>query len=139
MVDYPNSKKARKVFLVLFVGGGGGKQQVPEGLEGEEREDGKARFERRREREGKRDKSGKRKSVKDKDWILKKKQVSMVLPGSDLVSWRLHFIFFVRSCIDSAEKRVYPEIQSSQVGKEKQFFSSVYFCYVYHLSALPYY
>lgn len=77
MVDYPNSKKARKVFLVLFVGGGGGAQQVPEGLEGEEREDGKVRFERRREREGKREKSGKRKSTKDKDWILKKKEVKL--------------------------------------------------------------
>jgi len=76
VVDYPNSNKARKVFLVLFVGGGGGtKQQVPEGLEGEECEDGKARFERRRKRECKREKGKKRKSVKDKDWILKKKDL----------------------------------------------------------------
>lgn len=60
---------------MLFVGGGGGGQQVPEGLEGEVHEDGKARFERRRERVTKRDKSGKRKGVKDKDWILKKKEV----------------------------------------------------------------
>jgi len=74
-VDYPNSKKAKKVFLVLFVGGGGGQQQVPEGLEGEEREDGKARFERRRKREGKKEKHEKRKGIKDKDWILKKKEL----------------------------------------------------------------
>lgn len=75
VIDYPNSKKARKVFLVLFVGGGGGSQQVPQGLQGEEDEDEKVKFERRREREGKRDKSGQRKNVKDKDWILKKKEV----------------------------------------------------------------
>ncbi|KIM87215.1 hypothetical protein PILCRDRAFT_815692 [Piloderma croceum F 1598] len=78
VVDYPNSNKARKVFLVLFVGGGGGgagHQQVPEGLQGEEREDGKVMFERRREREAKREKGGKRKGVKDKDWILKKKEL----------------------------------------------------------------
>ena len=75
-MDYPNSKKAKKVFLVLFVGGGGGQQQVPEGLEGEEREDGKVRFEKRRARESKREKGGKRKGLKDKDWILRKKEVS---------------------------------------------------------------
>lgn len=75
VVDYPNSKKARKVFLVLYVGGGGGAQQVPQGLEGEEQEDEKVKFEKRREREGKKDKTGKRKSIKDKDWILKKKEV----------------------------------------------------------------
>ena len=78
MVDYPNSKTARKVFLVLFVGGGGGQQQVPEGLEGEEREEGKVRFERRRDRARTKQKSGKRKGLKDKDWILKKKEVNIV-------------------------------------------------------------
>lgn len=74
MVDYPNSKKARKVFLCLFVGGGGTQQQLPKGVEGED--DEHARFERRREKEKKRAISGKRKSVKDKDWILRKKEVS---------------------------------------------------------------
>lgn len=75
VVDYPNSKKARKVFLVLFVGGGGPSQQVPEGLQGEEQqEEGKVQFERRRERENRRVKSGKKKGLKDKDWILKKKE-----------------------------------------------------------------
>ncbi|KAH8107061.1 williams-Beuren syndrome critical region protein 22 [Cristinia sonorae] len=74
VIDYPNSKKARKVFLCLFVGSGGA-QQVPKGLEGEEEiESGRAKFEARRERSGKkRDK--KRKSIKDKDWILKKKEL----------------------------------------------------------------
>ncbi|KZT40835.1 williams-Beuren syndrome critical region protein 22 [Sistotremastrum suecicum HHB10207 ss-3] len=80
VVDYPNSKKARKVFLCLFVGGGGGAQsrELPKGLDGEGIEEGEAaaRFEKRRERERKRDKSGKRKAVKGgKDWILKKKEL----------------------------------------------------------------
>lgn len=73
VVDYPNSKKARKVFLCLFVGGGGTQQQLPKGVEGED--DEHARFERRREKEKKRDISGKRKNMKDKDWILKKKEL----------------------------------------------------------------
>ena len=77
MVDYPNSKKARKVFLCLYVG----QQQsheVPKGLEGDEQEDAKVRFERRREREKTRSKS-KRKPVKGKEWILKKKEVCVRL------------------------------------------------------------
>ncbi|KAH9854189.1 williams-Beuren syndrome critical region protein 22 [Lenzites betulinus] len=73
VVDYPNSKKARKVFLCLFVGGGGAAQQVPKGLEGEEQEEGQALFEKRRERM--RSKGGKRKNIKDKDWILRKKEL----------------------------------------------------------------
>jgi 18S rRNA (guanine1575-N7)-methyltransferase len=74
VVDYPNSKKARKVFLCLFVGQQK-QQKLPEGLDGEEEEqEAKVRFERRREREKTRSK-GKRKSVKDRDWILKKKEV----------------------------------------------------------------
>ncbi len=73
MVDYPNSKKAKKVFLCLFVGGGGSQQEIPKGLEGE-KEDNKAVFERRRERERSRGKHGK-KNIKDRDWILKKKEV----------------------------------------------------------------
>ncbi|EIN07252.1 S-adenosyl-L-methionine-dependent methyltransferase, partial [Punctularia strigosozonata HHB-11173 SS5] len=77
VVDYPNSKKAKKVFLVLYVGSGSRQSQLPKGLEGEEAEDeqSQAMFERRRAREQRRDRSGKRKSVKDKDWILKKKEL----------------------------------------------------------------
>ncbi len=74
VVDYPNSKKAKKVFLCLFVGGGGS-QQVPQGLQGEEEDGSKVRFERRREREKAKAKGGKRKNVKDRDWIIKKKEV----------------------------------------------------------------
>jgi 18S rRNA (guanine1575-N7)-methyltransferase len=79
VVDYPNSKKAKKVFLCLFVGGGGG--QVPKGLDVEEShgEDEKAKFERRRERVKRREERGKGKNLKGRDWILKKKQVINLL------------------------------------------------------------
>ena len=77
VIDYPNSKKAKKVFLCLFVGGGGGQQQVPEGLQGDQEEDDKVAFERRRDRERTKAKNGKRKNVKDKEWILKKKEVKL--------------------------------------------------------------
>ncbi|PSR76040.1 hypothetical protein PHLCEN_2v8702 [Hermanssonia centrifuga] len=75
VVDYPNSKKAKKVFLCLFVGSGG--QQIPKGLDGEDTEvqEGRAAFEKRREKSGKKDKNGKRRGIKDKDWILKKKEL----------------------------------------------------------------
>ncbi|TFL07385.1 S-adenosyl-L-methionine-dependent methyltransferase [Pterulicium gracile] len=73
VVDYPNSKKARKVFLCLFVGGGGG-QQVPQGL-ADEGGDERVQFERRRDRETKRKKSAKSKHTQDKDWVLKKKDL----------------------------------------------------------------
>jgi len=73
-VDFPNSNKAKKVFLVLLVGSGG---QVPQGLQGDaegvENED-KAKFERRRER-AKARLGVKKKNIKDRDWVLKKKQV----------------------------------------------------------------
>lgn len=74
-MDYPNSNKAKKVFLVLLVGSGG---QVPKGLDGDEngvKDDTKAQFEKRRERARAR-KSSKKKNVVDKDWILKKKNAS---------------------------------------------------------------
>lgn len=74
VVDYPNSNKARKVFLCLLVGGGGAQQQIPKGLEGEGDET-RAKFERRRDRERGKEKKGKRKSIKDKDWILNKKEL----------------------------------------------------------------
>ncbi|KAF8637352.1 hypothetical protein AX17_002851 [Amanita inopinata Kibby_2008] len=74
VVDYPNSNKAKKVFLCLFVGGGGG-QQMPKGLEGDEGAEAKVKFEKRRERERSRAKNSKRKSFKDRDWILRKKEL----------------------------------------------------------------
>ena len=79
-MDYPNSKKAKKVFLCLFVGSGNSSSaQLPKGLEGDEEAGDTVAFERRRERDQKR-RSGKRKNVKviDKEWILKKKEVSFM-------------------------------------------------------------
>ena len=77
MVDYPNSNKAKKVFLVLTVGSGG---QVPQGLQGDaegvENEE-KVKFERRRERAKARS-SVKKKNIKDRDWVIKKKEVCTV-------------------------------------------------------------
>ncbi|KAJ3814933.1 S-adenosyl-L-methionine-dependent methyltransferase [Lentinula aff. lateritia] len=78
VVDYPNSNKARKVFLCLYVGGGGGQQQqIPQGLDGDVVENGKVRFEKRRARDLRKDRNGKRKSQKviDRDWILRKKEL----------------------------------------------------------------
>ncbi|KIY72105.1 williams-Beuren syndrome critical region protein 22 [Cylindrobasidium torrendii FP15055 ss-10] len=75
VIDYPNSNKAKKVFLCLMVGGGG---HVPKGLDGDgdaAEDSTTARFERRRERERARSRGGKRKSIKDRDWILKKKEL----------------------------------------------------------------
>lgn len=80
VVDYPNSKKARKVFLCLFVGEGaqvpGGLQEGDEAVASPESEDARAKFERRRQRESRRERSGKQKAVKGgRDWILRKKDV----------------------------------------------------------------
>lgn len=87
IVDYPNSKKAKKVFLCLFVGSGG--QQVPKALEGEEAEvdEEQARFEKRREKLRRKEKDGKRKNIKDRDWILRKKEVRSFM---QLVNSRLY-------------------------------------------------
>lgn len=116
IVDYPNSKKAKKVFLCLFVGSGGGnQQQLPKALEGEGEEH--ARFEKRREKEKKRDRSGKRKSLKDRDWILKKKEAShapwnMTLKRSDATC----------SCTAKGEKKVFPGTPNIQAGSGGQHF-----------------
>lgn len=120
VVDYPNSKKARKVFLVLFVGGGGPSQQVPEGLQGEEQqEEGKVQFERRRERENRRVKSGKKKGLKDKDWILKKKEASnsYCLFNDAQPDQRNTFSYIV-----SEGRRVSLEIPNSHLAKDGRYF-----------------
>lgn len=75
VVDYPNSNKAKKIFLCLFVGGGASQATIPRGLEGDTEQDSKARFERRRERIRTKGGISKRKNVKDRDWIIKKKEV----------------------------------------------------------------
>ena len=61
--------------MCLFVGSGG--QQVPKGLEGDgtEETEENAIFEKRRTKLAKKGKDGKRKNLKDRDWIIKKKEV----------------------------------------------------------------
>jgi len=83
-VDYPNSKKARKMYLCLMVG----QQEIPRGLDGEEigmteervRRKEEVRNERRRRKEvggGRKGKKGK-KEISAKEWILKKKELYRV-------------------------------------------------------------
>ncbi|CAE6520869.1 unnamed protein product [Rhizoctonia solani] len=83
VIDYPNSKKAKKYFLCLFSGGsseGGAskaKVELPKGLDGEDphQERENVQFEKRREKFESRQK---RKNIKDKDsreWILRKKEL----------------------------------------------------------------
>lgn len=100
------------MFLCLYVGSGGG-QQVPKGLEDEamEANESKALFEKRRERARKRDKDGKRKSIKGKDWILKKKEVRSVISFSLACTYHLP-----RSYTDNEGRRVYPMTPSILVG-----------------------
>jgi 18S rRNA (guanine1575-N7)-methyltransferase len=84
VVDYPNSKKARKMYLCLMVGS---QEVVPSGIvEGEEmtvESKEKLRQEVRNERRRRKEKTGgssgkKRKNTEDKgskEWILKKKDL----------------------------------------------------------------
>ncbi|KEP49464.1 williams-beuren syndrome critical region protein [Rhizoctonia solani 123E] len=83
VIDYPNSRKAKKYFLCLFSGGsseGGAskaKVELPRGLDGEDpnQERENVRFEKRREKFKSRQK---RRNIKDKDsrdWILRKKEL----------------------------------------------------------------
>ncbi|KAJ3322651.1 Williams Beuren syndrome chromosome region 22 protein [Boothiomyces sp. JEL0866] len=66
VVDYPNSTKAKKYFLCLFAGAST-VQDLPKPLEGEEGVRYSAQTIRER-------KSKSRKAVKDKNWVLKKKE-----------------------------------------------------------------
>lgn len=81
VVDYPNSKKARKFYLVLMAGqadvGSQQQQPMPQGLG--ETETGEATtvpYEKRREKHARREnKKDKRKNVKAKDWLIQKKEL----------------------------------------------------------------
>lgn len=82
VVDYPNSRKAKKFFLCLMVGSTAGQMsqrqaqmELPKGLEGEEET---IRNERKREKAS----GGRRKNIKDaskekgtKEWVLRKKEL----------------------------------------------------------------
>ncbi|KAJ2234769.1 18S rRNA (guanine1575-N7)-methyltransferase [Coemansia sp. RSA 485] len=76
VVDYPNSKKARKFYLCLFAGQSaqGAKQELPKGLDGEERAAGVSYTETRIHNKANGKKS--RRPVKDTGYILKKKELA---------------------------------------------------------------
>ncbi|KAF8317363.1 S-adenosyl-L-methionine-dependent methyltransferase [Clavulina sp. PMI_390] len=85
VVDYPNSRKAKKFFLCLFTGGENPNKRIelPQPLTGEPIEEdddgiGRAKFEKGRARDNERGARGKkRKHPKEsaKDWILRKKEL----------------------------------------------------------------
>ena len=74
VVDYPNSKKARKMYLCLMVG----QQEIPQGLaaehEGQSRQEGVRNETRRRKEKGRRTVKSK-KDLGAKEWVLKKKEL----------------------------------------------------------------
>ncbi|CAG8627878.1 15439_t:CDS:2 [Funneliformis caledonium] len=78
VVDYPNSKKAKKYYLCLFAGQipGKQKQQIPQALGEEESEPTGVVYSNQRINERQKVKGKQRKSVKDKDWVLRKKDVA---------------------------------------------------------------
>ena len=78
MVDYPNSKKARKMYLCLMVG----QQEIPSGITGEEalgmdKKEAVRNERRRRKERGETRAKGKngKKDIKAKEWVLKKKEL----------------------------------------------------------------
>ncbi|KAI9598288.1 S-adenosyl-L-methionine-dependent methyltransferase [Syncephalis fuscata] len=71
VVDYPNSKKAKKYYLCLFTGSMPGSNQMPRAL-GEEEDGVVYNADRIRER---RPSNKQRKGVKDKDWVVRKKEL----------------------------------------------------------------
>ncbi len=76
VVDYPNSRKARKMYLCLMVG----QQEIPKGIDGDvEVDEGERRKTIRNERRRKRDASRKKlkgtKGLTGKEWVLKKKEL----------------------------------------------------------------
>ena len=114
-MDYPNSNKAKKVFLVLMVGSGG---QIPQGIQGEAEgmvNEDQVKFERRRERAKVRS-SVKKKNIKDRDWVLKKKEVQIRHFSH---SYRLTKGSITSSCTDNEGKRTFLGIQSTPPGNER--------------------
>ncbi|CAO3699088.1 unnamed protein product [Rhizopus microsporus] len=79
LVDYPNSKKAKKYYLCLFAGQQSGvKNQMPKALgeDGELHPDEAQSIQYEKRRQQTRRRRGDRKSVKTKDWINNKKKIA---------------------------------------------------------------
>ncbi|CAG8465539.1 12699_t:CDS:2 [Dentiscutata erythropus] len=80
VIDYPNSKKAKKYFLCLFAGQipiEDGKPKMPKalGVDGED-EPNTIIYSSQRIQERQRTKGKQRKSIKEKDWVMHKKEVA---------------------------------------------------------------
>lgn len=73
VVDYPNSKKAKKFYLCLMSGPSAQGQPAPRALGTAEKDE--VAFERKREKGKKGAKGARNKNGVDKDWILKKKSL----------------------------------------------------------------
>jgi 18S rRNA (guanine1575-N7)-methyltransferase len=79
LVDYPNSKKAKKYYLCLFAGSQTGvKNQMPKALgeDGEEHPDEVKSIQYEKRRQVSKRRRNDRKSLKTKDWINNKKRVA---------------------------------------------------------------
>ncbi|CAG8452015.1 11296_t:CDS:2 [Paraglomus brasilianum] len=79
VIDYPNSKKAKKYFLCLFAGQAldGERQQLPKGLgESETEESTTVAYSRERIQGHANNRNKQRRAVKDKDWVLHKKELA---------------------------------------------------------------
>lgn len=97
VVDYPNSRKARKMYLCLMVG----QQEIPKGIDGDvEVDDGARRKsiqnERRRKREASRKKAKGSKGLTGKEWVLKKKELYRTRGKDACVLSKLSFAMVVR-------------------------------------------
>jgi len=73
LIDYPNSTKAKKYFMVLFAGMIFG-QEMPKALGVEEEEKTTVTFIDKRKTMGKKQKKDRKLQYKSKDWILNKKE-----------------------------------------------------------------
>lgn len=121
VVDYPNSRKAKKFFLCLFTGGGSAakKMELPKALTGEPVDDdvGRANFEKTRTRESRGERGKKRQHPKEatKDWILRKKKVisDAYVSLSQLLTLRIF------SYTGNAARKAFPGTPSTQEENEK--------------------
>jgi 18S rRNA (guanine1575-N7)-methyltransferase len=72
VVDYPNSKSAKKYYLCLFTGGSSGEsQKLPEALD-DETNGVKNTTQQVRERRGRKPRA----PIKDKNWVIRKKELA---------------------------------------------------------------
>jgi hypothetical protein len=132
VVDYPNSRKAKKFYLCLITGGasssGGQREKVdlPRGLTGEpgEESNDRVKYERQRATEAntRGEKGKKRRHPKEaaKDWILRKKEVCRQLCYPHLPSSLS--LLELHSYIEREVKRVYLAIQNLLGEDANQYF-----------------